>query len=372
MRLFHPDLLALVALAPAAAWVAARLWRRRIAAAEAWAARGLWDRLLCGWDPRRTALSVVLVGVAVAALAVALARPRWGTSEQTVDRRGVDLVFVVDDSLSMGARDVHPSRLEVAKTLVRRLVHAMPGNRVALVGAEGDGVVLVPLTTNAAVIDLVLDGLQPGSLPTPGTELGNALDLVPRLFPPGTERHRVAVLLSDGEDHGGGLDPRLKALKEAGVVVHTLGLGTPDGAPVPLPGDAGTQGGVKRREDGSEVISTLREPVLEQIARGTGGVYLRAADGGGNLRPVVSAIDSMDKHPVETHTIDTEAERFQWPLALAAAALLLQLALPPFRPAARPAGGAPALEPLPRVGSRAASGVSPDSIAGDRAPGEAA
>jgi Ca-activated chloride channel family protein len=345
MTFAHPGLLALVLLAPAAAWAAGLLWRRRRAATEAWAAPGLWNRLLTGWAPARITLSVVLLATAVLAASLALAQPRWGSSEQTVRREGLDVVYVVDASLSMGASDASPSRLAVARTLIRRLIRTMPGNRVALVGAEGDGAVLTPLTTDAAVVDLILDGLEPGSLPTPGTELGHALDRVPELFPPGSDRHRAVVLLSDGEDHGGGLEPRIQALADSGIVVHTIGIGTRRGAPVPVagaatdPARAGSGGSraegarsVKRHEDGSVVISTLHEEVLEQIARATGGVYLHALDGGRNLRPLVAALDGMDESAIETTTVDTRAERFQWPLAAAAAALLLHLAVPPFRP----------------------------------------
>jgi Ca-activated chloride channel family protein len=349
MTFAHPHLLALALLAPAAAWVAALLWRRRRAATEAWAARGLWGRLLEGWVPSRIGsragpritLSVLCLAIGVLGTTLALAQPRWGTSEETVEREGVDVVYVVDTSLSMGAGDAPPSRLAVARTLVRRLIRAMPGNRVALVGAEGDGAVLTPLTTDAAVVDLILDGLEPGSLPTPGTELGHALDRVPDLFPPGSDHHRAVVLLSDGEDHGGGLEPRVQALKDAGVVVHTVGIGTRRGAPVPVGvaapradgrRAAGGSEGVKRHEDGSVVISTLRQEVLERMARATGGVYLHAIDGGRSLRPLVAALGTMDRHVFETTTMDTRAERFQWPLAAAAIALLLHLAVPPFRP----------------------------------------
>ncbi len=376
MSFLRPDLLALALLAPAAGWAAAFLWRRRLAAAEAWAARGLWSRLVAGWSSapqtrRRVTASVALLALAVLGTALALARPRWGVAEETVEREGVDVVFVVDTSLSMGATDVTPSRLGVARTLVRRLVHEMPGNRVALVGAEGDGAVLSPLTVDAAVVELVLDGLEPGSLPTPGTELGHALELVPELFPPGSERHRAAVLLSDGEDHGGGLEPRIDALEEAGVIVHALGIGTPEGAPVPLPSgwrsggdrDAGRGAGreeptgVKRRDDGTVVISALRETVLEQIAHATGGVYLRAADGGRSLRPLVAAFGAMDETAVETRTVEARAERFQWPLAGAALALLLHLAWPPFRTAGSPTAARRRTSVGLRTGVRSAPGI---------------
>lgn len=348
MSFARPDLLTLLALAPAAVLAAGWLWRRRLGATEAWAARPLWDRLLAGYSRRRLAASVALLAVAVVGAAAALAQPRWGRSRETVKRKGVDVVLVLDASLSMGARDVAPSRLAVAKTLVRRLVQAMPGNRVALVGAEGQGVVLAPLTTDAAVVDLILDGLEPGSLPTPGTELGDALDQVPRLFPPGGKTHRAAILISDGEDHGGGLDRTLAALSQAGVAVHAIGVGTPEGAPVPVPGRPGDN---KRRDDGSLVISRLHEDVLERIARATGGVYLRATDPARDLSNVVRAIEGLEKRAYESTAVDTRAERFQWPLGAAVAALVLFLAVPPFRPeAARRA---------PELGARSALARAP-------------
>lgn len=335
MSFARPELLVLALLAPLAGLAAAALWRRRLRAAEAWASRGLWDRLLAGYSPARLGLSVALLAVTVLGASVALARPRWGETRERVEREGVDVVIVLDASLSMGAADVAPSRLAVAETLIRRLVQETPGNRVALVGAQGDGVVMAPLTTDAAVVDLLLDGIEPGSLPIPGTRLGDALDRVPGLYPPGTERHRAAVLVSDGEDHGGGLEERIARLAEAGVVVHALGVGTPEGAPVPVPGRPAE---IRRHPDGSVVISRLREDVLEEVARATGGVYLRAVDAARSLAPIVDALDEMDRRRHEVSELDTRAERFQWPLAAAVAALLLHLAVAPFA-ARRGAGG---------------------------------
>lgn len=349
MTFARPELLALALLAPVTAVAAALLWRRRLRAAEAWASRALWGRLLGAVSRRRLAASVTLLALAVLGAGLALAQPRWGESVQRVERRGIDVVLVLDASLSMGARDLSSdggsSRLAVAETLVRRLVQAMPGNRVALLAAEGDGVVMAPLTTDAAVIDLLLDGIEPGSLPVPGTRLADSLDRLPELYPPGAPsgtgpgappgdpsgagRHRAAILISDGEDHGGALPESLARLAEAGIVVHTLGVGTPEGAPVPIPG---MPGAVRRRRDGSVVISRLREDVLETVARETGGVYLRAQDPGRDLEPVLSALDALEKKAHETAVRETRAERFQWPLALAVAALLAHLALSPFAP----------------------------------------
>jgi len=344
MPFAEPRLLWLLVLAPLAGLAARRLWRRRLDADAAWASRGLWDRLLDGYRPRRLAGSVALLAVAVLATGLALAQPRWGSVEREVERRGVDVVFVLDSSLSMNARDVQPSRLFAAQTLVRRLVRDMPGNRVALVQAEGEGVVMTPLTLDGAVIDLLLDAIAPGTLPVPGTRLAGPLRQALGLFDPGGRGHRVVVVLSDGEDHGGGLGPALEELRREGVVVHAIGVGTPQGAPVPLPEGSRRRNGISQRDgepqlkrdaEGQVVISRLAEEVLEQAADATGGVYLRATGAGADLAPVVARIEAMATRRFASETLDTRAERFQWPLALAAAALAAHLAAGPFAPRRR-------------------------------------
>jgi Ca-activated chloride channel family protein len=322
-----PRLLWLALLGPLAGLAAVWLWRRRLNADAAWASRALWDRLLPAYAPARLRVSVLCLALAVLGTALALARPRWGAGKEEVERRGVDVAFLIDSSLSMAAPDVPPSRLYVAKNLVRRMARAMPGNRVGLVQAEGTGVTLAPLTLDGGVIDLLLDTIEPGSLPSPGTELAPGLDTAVRLFGEGSEKHRVLVILSDGEDHGGGLDEKIARLRDEGIVVHAFGIGTPKGAPLPLP-----DGGVKRDEEGNVVMSKLHEDVLENMTRATGGSYTRVTSAALDPSPVVERIDSMEKRTVESQSVTALEERFQWPLALAAAALLLYLGVSPFAP----------------------------------------
>jgi len=322
-----PLLLWLALLAPAVAALSLWLWRRRFAADAAWATRGLWDRLLPGFSPRRTALSVLWLAVAVLGVSLALARPRWGAGEQKVERKGVDVVFLIDSSLSMGARDVPPSRLYVAKSLVRRMARAMPGNRVGLVQTEGDGVMLSPLTLDGGVLDLLLDTIDPGSMPTPGTELASGVETALRTFGQGSEKHRVLVVLSDGEDWGGGLEDETAKLKEAGVVAYTLGIGTVNGAPVPIPGSPSE---TKRDGEGNIVVTQLHPDVMAKLARATGGSYLQVASAAADPAPLLRKIDRMEKRTFESQSLSTLEERFQWPLGLAALALLLHLGWGPF------------------------------------------
>lgn len=330
----EPRLLWLALLAPAAAAALAFwLWRRRFAADAAWASRGLWDRLLPAYSPQRIRASVLCLALAVLGIGLALARPRWGAGQEEVERRGVDVVFLLDSSLSMGTLDVPPSRLYVAKALVRRMARSMPGNRIALVQTEGTGVVLAPLTLDGAVIDLLLDTVEPGSLPTPGTELAPGLDAALKLFGEGSEKHRVLVLLSDGEDHGGGIEQEISRLREEGVIVHAFGIGTPSGGPVPIPGTGNRA--FKRESDGSLVVSRLHEDTLEGLTRATNGAYVRVVSAAADPMPVLQKIDGMEKRTIESQLSSHLAERFQWPLALAAAALLLHLIRGPFTPQAR-------------------------------------
>ncbi len=341
MEFGEPQWLWLLTASPLAALIAMLCWRRRLRAAAAWAARNLWDRLLPTYQPARLAAWNLLLAIAVAATALTLAQPRWGTTEREVERRGVDIVFVLDTSLSMATTDVEPSRLWVAQTLIRQLVRALAGHRMALVQAEGDSVVMVPLTAAGAVIDMLLDAVQPGSLPTPGTELHQALERALSLFPDnGGEaplegdagKHRVLVLLSDGEDHGPGVEKIASRLRQAGVVIHTLGVGTHEGRPLERP-RARREGAIEYERDqaGHVVVSRLMEDGLKQLSGGTGGIYAWAASAAADLSPIVADIEAMQEQGYGQEVVSTLGERFQWPAGAAILALFLHLVISPFR-----------------------------------------
>ncbi|HRU08561.1 MAG TPA: VWA domain-containing protein [Thermoanaerobaculia bacterium] len=332
MKLGAPDLLWLAALAPLGALAAWWSLRRRAADEARWIARGLWPRLRPGGLARPVAWAL-LPALALAATAAGLARPRWGERTEAVERQGVDVVFVLDTSLSMAVVDVTPSRLWVAQSLLRRLAAALPGNRLALVQAEGTGVVLVPLTVDAAAIDLVLDGLEAGSAPVAGTRLTPALERALALFPEGSQKHRAMIVVSDGEIHGESLTAIAERLREAGVIVHTIAVGTPSGGPVP---DGGTAGGYKRDRQGRVVVSRADPEALARLASATGGEALQALSAATNPEKIAARVREMERRAVDGEVVTTLAERFQWPLALGAVLLLAALVRTPFAP--RPAG----------------------------------
>jgi Ca-activated chloride channel family protein len=366
MTILLPRLLPLLALAPLAGVAALWLLRRRRRALAAWAQPSSWRRLGLGAESRRRSWpAALLLAVAVAGIALALTRPRWGQSEIPVEQRGVDVVLVVDTSYSMAALDARPSRLSVAKSLARRLLAELPGHRFGLVALEGEGSVLVPMTTDAAAVELSLDALEPGSLPTPGTALAAAVATAVELFPVG-ETHRVVVVLSDGEDHEGGLGRALEALRTGGVVAHAIAIGTVTGAPLPAPFDPRRlpdeprlrDDSFKRDADGRVVISRRQDDALRQLAERTGGRFLVAEGAALDPAPIAESIGSLERRRLETLTVAAQPERFQWPLALAALALagwlIAHLPPRPRRPAARRrAPAAPARAGRPRQATSA-------------------
>lgn len=341
MSFARPALLALLVAAPVAALAVALLASARARAEAAWTGRALAGRLRAGGAPRPPWVAAIAIGLAIAGLVLALAEPRWGTATRTVERKGVDVVFVLDSSLSMAAADIAPSRFWLAGSLVRRIAAALPGERVGLVAAEGVGVVLSPLTVDVAVLDLLLDAAEPGTLPVPGTRLAPALEKAVALFPAGGRSHRAIVLVSDGEDHGEELDGILAALDREGVVVHAIGVGTVHGAPIPL---AGRPGEVKRDRTGRVVVSRLESSPLRRLAEATGGLYLEAAEASAEPAAIIAAIDAMPARLHEAAEIESLEERFQWPLALAGAALAWHLVFGrPTRPRRRERQAADAL-----------------------------
>jgi Ca-activated chloride channel family protein len=322
-------------------WLWALLALPILSLAEVWAtsrdrartarlvARPLWPKVVRSpreyW--RMARLGLLLAGVA--GIVFALARPQWGIVREKVEREGVDVVLVLDTSGSMATEDVPPNRLYLARTALMNLVARLDGDRFALVAFEGDAYPLVPLTLDADAIGLFLDTLEPGAVPSPGSSLGAGLAKGLAAFVDEGRRNKAMVLVSDGEDLEGEVQDAVRRAKEAGVVVHTVGVGTPAGQPVPDFDASGKQRGYKKADDGSAVVSRLHPETLEAIARGTGGRTLIATPTDLSLAPIAAAIEGMERKSLAREYSYRKKERFQWPLSIGLLALALALLLPP-------------------------------------------
>lgn len=301
-------LLAVVALA----LFAARRERARASLLASFAGAPMLARLAADYSARRAAVKTGLVMAALASLVVALAGPQWGSRMVTVERQGVDVMLAVDCSTSMNAQDVKPSRLDVARRELGDLVKQLEGNRLGLVGFAGTAFTFCPLTLDMSATHLFLDQLDANAMPIPGTALGDAIRVSVQSFPKDDPNKKVVVLLTDGEDHRSDpIDAAREAAKQ-GITIHTVGIGNPNGEPIPEREDSG-RGGYVRDSSGKVVMSRLDDATLKEIAKTTGGQYVHV-DGTSTdaLAPVVSAISGAEKRKLEETLQRRYVERFQW------------------------------------------------------------
>ena len=295
--------------------------RRRRALLDRFGERRLVRRLRPAVSVAARRWKTSLVVAAVALLALALARPQFGTRVETVRRQGQDVVVALDVSRSMYAEDVAPSRLDRAKIEVGRIVQRLDGDRIGLVAFAGDAFVQSPLTADYGAAMMFLNAMDPESMSTQGTDLARAIGVSVEALEETPPENRIVVVVTDGEDHEGGLAGALAAAGEAGVTIHTVGVGSAEG--VPLPDVGGSGGGRFRRDDEGNVITTrLNETALQDIALQTGGEYHRVGRGAGGLERLVERIAGGGRE-VESREVTEFEEQYQ--IFLGAALLFLAL-----------------------------------------------
>ncbi|HEX2613417.1 MAG TPA: VWA domain-containing protein [Fibrobacteria bacterium] len=319
-------LLWLLGLAPLLALFLAWARWRATARLRRFADPELLPRLTAGVSPARRLLKAALLLLGVFFLALAIARPLWGSRMELVQRKGVDVVVAVDVSLSMLAEDIRPNRLARSKQEIQRFAEKLEGDRIGLVAFAGDAFLQCPLTSDYGAFRVFLDVLEPGLVDAPGTDLGRALEEALKAFPPGEGRHRAIVLLTDGEDHGGHAMEVAEEARKRGVVVHVVGIGSPGGVPIPIGGGSGGSGNrVYKRDAQGQVVSTrLDTELLANIARTTGGELHLAQPGRFELLDVLKKINAMEKRSFDAEQVARLEERFQFPLAAAIVLLTLE------------------------------------------------
>jgi Ca-activated chloride channel family protein len=329
MRFATPQALWALLLVPAVAalLIAVGALRRRalarFAGGPAWAVRASGQV-----SEHRRGVKAVCLLVALAAGVLALARPQWGSGTESITRKGIDLVIAIDTSKSMDAEDAPPNRLARAVRAAEKLLDELEGDRVALVTFAGSASVACPLTLDHEAIRLFLEGLDTESVSVGGTALAEAAEASIRALGPsesgaGEAKGRAVLVISDGEDHEGGVEAAERELKRSGVTVFAIGVGTEQGAPIP----AGEAGAYKKDRDGKLVTTRLDERPLRALAVETGGRYYRATPAEGEIAEVAKAMEAMDAAGSGTVLRTRWVERFQIPLAVALLALLVETAL---------------------------------------------
>ncbi len=297
-------------------------------ALEQFGDRALLERLTATVSRRGRLVKTVLVITAVALMATALGRPQFGSRVETVRREGQDIVVALDLSASMIAEDIAPNRIDKAKLAIAELIERLNGDRVGLVAFAGDAFVQSPLTVDYGAATLFLNAMHPNIMSLQGTNLGQAISVALEAFTETDRRHRILVIITDGEDHEEALDDAIQRAVSEGVRIFTVGIGSPEGVPIPEIDATGRAQGFKRDREGAVVTTRLDEAILQDLAARTGGTYYRASAAGTELSLLAEEVTGGPGQEFESEQITVFDEQFQIFLGAALLLLLAEVLIP--------------------------------------------
>ncbi len=271
-------------------------------------------------------------------LIVTLTRPQWGSHVEYIERRGVEIMVVLDISESMMAEDFKPNRLARAKLEISEMMDQLSGNEIGLVLFSGAAFVQFPLTSDFATARTFLDSAVPGLISRPGTVIGEAIRIAMTGFNEERATQKVIILLTDGENHEGDVFAATQEAFEQGIIIYSIGFGSPDGEPIPQYDNLGNLVDYKKDQNGDTVFTYLDETTLQQLALMTDGKYFRAVPDGREVNFLVDEISELQTSEMESRFETRGIERFQWFLMVAVLALII-IELIPDRVKQKPSDG---------------------------------
>jgi len=240
---------------------------------------------------KRSYLKFWFIFAALCAGILLVARPQFGTKVETVEKEGIELVIAVDVSNSMLANDLSPDRLSRARQILSRLIDVRKNDKVALIVFAGEAYVQMPLTSDTQSAKIFLNTIDPSLVPVQGTAIAQAISLGMTSFSADEEVSRAMVIITDGEDHEGNAAEQAAKAAEAGVMINVLGVGSPEGSPLPG-GDTGSN--YLADSEGNVVVSRLNEEMAMEIARLGGGLYVRADNSNSAIRALEVQLDELE------------------------------------------------------------------------------
>lgn len=267
----------------------------------------------------RPVIKFILLLIVVVSMIIILARPQFGSRIEDVKKEGVEVIIALDVSNSMLAEDIQPNRLERAKQAISRLVDNLENDRIGLIVFAGDAYTQLPVTTDYVSAKMFLTTIAPDMVPKQGTAIGAAIDLGIRSFTPGDGRSKAMIIITDGENHED--DPVTKAdeAAKAGVIIHTIGIGSTEGVPIRI-----SSNNYLKDNEGNTVISRLDEEILKKIAVSTNGTYVRASNSSIGLDEIFKEIRKLKTNEIESTMYTEYNDQFQIFAALAIFLLIFE------------------------------------------------
>lgn len=264
-------------------------------------------------------------------LVIALARPQFGSRLETVERKGQDVVIALDLSKSMLAQDIRPNRLQKSKFAISQFIDLLDGDRIGLVGFAGEAFIQCPLTLDYGAAKLFLNAMAPDIMPVPGTALSEAVSKSLELLESSESKQKVLILITDGEDHGEGIDEVASKAADQGVVIYAIGVGSPQGTPIPLLDSQGHNQGFKKDDQGNVVITRLNDAPLRTLAEQTQGKFFIATPGGSELEEIAKQIAGFGNSTLASKQFVQYEEQYHWFGLLALLLLVTEALLPEAR-----------------------------------------
>ena len=255
----------------------------------------------------RPNVKFVILLFAVTLFPFLLARPQFGSKLETIKRQGIEVMIALDISNSMLAQDVQPSRLEKAKRLVAQLVDKMENDKVGMIVFAGDAYTQLPITSDYISAKMFLETINPSLISKQGTAIGSAISLAARSFTPQENVGRTLIIITDGENHEGGIEEASKLVGEKNIQINVLGVGLPEGAPIP---EAGTND-YRRDREGNVIVTKLNEQMCQEIAKVGNGIYVRVDNTNNAQKAIAKEINKLAKADVETQVYTEFNEQFQ-------------------------------------------------------------
>lgn len=269
-------------------------------------------------------LKFALVSIAFILLVIGITDPQIGSKLEKVKREGIDLMLVLDVSNSMLAEDIKPNRLERAKMAISSLIDKLQGDRLGIIIFAGNAYKQLPLTTDYSAAKLFLSAVDTKIVPTQGTAIGEAIEMAAQSFGD-TEHNKAIIVITDGENHEDDAIGEATKAAENNIRVFTIGMGLPEGSPIPVYNAYGSRTGFKKDRQGKTVVTKLNEDMLRQIAAAGNGAYARANNASTGLKKLFDEINQIEKKEIETKQFTDFEDRFQIYLGLALFLMVIEL-----------------------------------------------
>ncbi len=322
LRFVHPEHLYTLLVLPVMVLIFILAYYRRKKSLQRFGEKRLVSKLTNTHSTTKPLIRFILFLFAFSLLVIGWANPQIGTRLEEVKREGIDLIIALDVSNSMKAEDIRPNRLERAKQSISRLIDQLENDRIGIIIFAGQAYVQLPITSDYAAAKLFLSTIDTDIIPTQGTAIGAAIDLAAKSYAGQDNKHKALVIITDGENHEDDALEAAKKANEEGIIIHTIGFGSPDGAPIPVYRN-GAQIDFIKDNEGNTVLTKLNEITLEQIAEAGKGQYIRATNNDDGLSRILGQIAGMEKKTFAVKQFTGYEDRFQYFLIAALSLLVI-------------------------------------------------